>query len=62
MGKQTIFWLVALVLIAAVVYYFFAPTGPYLEGFASRSDAYPTSVSSTPLVFLIKKLFPISIL
>ena len=40
MGKQMIFWLVALAIVAAVVYYFFTPRGAYLEGFASLCDTY----------------------
>ena len=56
MGKQMIFWLVALALIAAAVYYFFMPAGPYLEGFAPSTSVPIDQGKSaiTNLYFLTK--------
>jgi hypothetical protein len=38
--KQILVWLVVLIIIAATIYYFLTPVGPYLEGFS-----YSTTVS-----------------
>lgn len=42
--KHILLWVVIVLVVAVVVNYalsYFIPGGPYLEGFASRSDAYP---------------------
>jgi hypothetical protein len=44
--KQILVWLVVLIVVAATVYYFLTPAGPYLEGVALLRNAFPWFVST----------------
>ncbi len=52
--KQILVWLVVLIVVAAAVYYFLTPAGPYLEGFS-----YSTGVSLENGKTAIKGLYTI---
>lgn len=52
--KQILVWLVVLIVVAAAVYYFLTPAGPYLEGFS-----YSTAVSLADGKNAIKGLYTI---
>ncbi len=58
--KQILLWVIIVLVVAVVVNYalsYFMPGGPYLEGFASRSDSYPTSVPMTDGKSAISSLY-----